>query len=198
MSLQWPRRISRILACRFLAERPEKLGRLADKSTADLGWAKREVGLLTFLRSFLRPRGSVLEQSAEHSTRWRPAILVASHEMGDREQRTSQPAQVVLWPGLGRNLQWSMRSVGALEDAVCNASVCPDLQVYSVSPDISAFDAMLDMSRKGVSAFAVVSGSGKLIGNFSTSELRWVEGIHRRRARPQIAGLCVAPAWCNW
>ena len=40
---------------------------------------------------------------------------------------------------------------------------------------------MLDMSHKGVSAFAVVSSTGKLIGNFSTSELRWVADIQGRK-----------------
>ena len=40
------------------------------------------------------------------------------------------------------------------------------------APEVSAFEAMVSMSARNISALAVVADGGKLIGNFSTSELR--------------------------
>lgn len=44
----------------------------------------------------------------------------------------------------------------------------------SIEPDVSAIEAMLLMNEKQISAVAVVDGVGKIIGNFSVSEMRWV------------------------
>ncbi len=52
------------------------------------------------------------------------------------------------------------------------------MQVLCTAPDVSAFEAMLSMSEKGISALAVVSDTGKLIGNFSLSELRTIMADH--------------------
>jgi CBS domain-containing protein len=60
--------------------------------------------------------------------------------------------------------------------------------VLSTAPDVSAFEAMVSMSASGISALAVVSDAGRLIGNFSTSELRTIMADHFGSlvgARPQ-------------
>ncbi len=51
---------------------------------------------------------------------------------------------------------------------------CPEshTQVVSVTPDMSAIEAMGLMNEKQISAVAVVDGAGKIIGNFSISEMR--------------------------
>jgi 5'-AMP-activated protein kinase regulatory gamma subunit len=51
-------------------------------------------------------------------------------------------------------------------------------EVLCTAPDVSAFEAMLSMSEKGISALAVVAEGGKLIGNFSLSELRTIMADH--------------------
>ena len=51
--------------------------------------------------------------------------------------------------------------------AAAAAQVC-------IGPDVSAIEAMLLMNEKQISAVAVVDGVGKIIGNFSASEMRWV------------------------
>lgn len=48
---------------------------------------------------------------------------------------------------------------------------CPRT-VISLGPDVSAIEAMLLMNQKQISAVAVVDGVGKIIGNFSISEMR--------------------------
>lgn len=48
---------------------------------------------------------------------------------------------------------------------------CPRPTV-SIGPDVSAIEAMLLMNQKQISAVAVVDGVGKIIGNFSVSEMR--------------------------
>ncbi len=45
-------------------------------------------------------------------------------------------------------------------------------QVESVTPDTSAIEAMALMSDKHISSVAIVDPAGKLIGNFSVSEMR--------------------------
>ena len=45
--------------------------------------------------------------------------------------------------------------------------------VISVAPEVAAIDAMRKMHQAAIGAVAVVSASGKLIGNFSVSELRY-------------------------
>lgn len=49
--------------------------------------------------------------------------------------------------------------------------------VVSLGPDVSAIEAMLLMNERQISAVAVVDGVGKIIGNFSISEMRWVGGL---------------------
>ena len=44
--------------------------------------------------------------------------------------------------------------------------------IISVPPEMAAIDAMRKMQGAGIGAVAVVSAGGKLIGNFSVSELR--------------------------
>lgn len=44
--------------------------------------------------------------------------------------------------------------------------------VVSVGPDVSAIEAMHLMNERQISALAVVDGLGKIIGNFSISEMR--------------------------
>jgi hypothetical protein len=46
-------------------------------------------------------------------------------------------------------------------------------QVHSTGPEACALEALSAMSQKGVSALAVVDGCGKIIGNFSVSDMRW-------------------------
>lgn len=46
-------------------------------------------------------------------------------------------------------------------------------EVTSVAPDVAAIEAMLLMNERQISAVAVVDGIGKIIGNFSVSEMRW-------------------------
>jgi CBS domain-containing protein len=45
-------------------------------------------------------------------------------------------------------------------------------EVVSVAPDVAAIEAMLLMNERQISAVAVVDGIGKIIGNFSVSEMR--------------------------
>lgn len=59
-----------------------------------------------------------------------------------------------------------------------HAPGCLRAQVLSTAPDVSAFEAMVSMSASGISALAVVSEAGRLIGNFSTSELRTIMADH--------------------
>jgi CBS-domain-containing membrane protein len=42
----------------------------------------------------------------------------------------------------------------------------------SIAPDVSAIEAMLLMNEHQIGAVAVVDGVGKIIGNFSVSEMR--------------------------
>ena len=49
--------------------------------------------------------------------------------------------------------------------------------VISVPPEMAAIDAMRKMQGAGIGAVAVVSAGGKLIGNFSVSELRSVPQV---------------------
>lgn len=56
--------------------------------------------------------------------------------------------------------------LGALADATVGSLGWADRQVLSVSPDTAAFDAMVYMSEKAVSALAVVH-NGRLIGVLS-------------------------------
>jgi CBS domain-containing protein len=49
------------------------------------------------------------------------------------------------------------------------------LQV-SIGPDVSAIEAMLLMNEHQIGAVAVVDGVGKIIGNFSVSEMRCAGG----------------------
>jgi CBS domain-containing protein len=44
--------------------------------------------------------------------------------------------------------------------------------VVTLGPDVSAIEAMLLMNERQISALAVVDGVGKIIGNFSVSEMR--------------------------
>jgi predicted transcriptional regulator len=44
----------------------------------------------------------------------------------------------------------------------------------SIGPDVSAIEAMVLMNEQQISAVAVVDGVGKIIGNFSVSEMRCV------------------------
>jgi CBS domain-containing protein len=44
--------------------------------------------------------------------------------------------------------------------------------VVSVSPETSAIEAMHILNSRRISALAVVDGVGKIIGNFSISEMR--------------------------
>lgn len=48
--------------------------------------------------------------------------------------------------------------------------------VISVTPELAAIDAMRKMHAANIGAVAVVSAAGKLIGNFSVSELRCARG----------------------
>ena len=51
--------------------------------------------------------------------------------------------------------------------------LCP---LPQVRPETPALDAMVLMEEKSISAVAVVNAQGAIIGNFSISELRWVDG----------------------
>lgn len=55
--------------------------------------------------------------------------------------------------------------------AVCRCHCCHRRQV-SIGPDVSAIEAMVLMNEQQISAVAVVDGVGKIIGNFSVSEMR--------------------------
>jgi hypothetical protein len=48
---------------------------------------------------------------------------------------------------------------------------------------VSSIEAMLLMNEQQISAVAVVDGMGKIIGNFSVSEMRWV--------KPSWGGVCL-------
>ncbi|WIA41945.1 hypothetical protein OEZ86_009253 [Tetradesmus obliquus] len=50
--------------------------------------------------------------------------------------------------------------------------------VVTLGPDVSAIEAMLLMNQKQISALAVVDGVGKIIGNFSVSEMRTIMAEH--------------------
>lgn len=54
---------------------------------------------------------------------------------------------------------------------------CPR-PVISLGPETSAIEAMLLMNQKQISAVAVVDGVGKIIGNFSISEMRYDSEVH--------------------
>ncbi|GBF97643.1 hypothetical protein Rsub_10519 [Raphidocelis subcapitata] len=54
---------------------------------------------------------------------------------------------------------------------------CPK-PVVSVTPDVSAIEAMALMHEKHISAVAVVDSVGKIIGNFSVSEMRTIMAEH--------------------
>eukprot|EP00878_Enallax_costatus_P010411 GHUV01010866.1.p1 GENE.GHUV01010866.1~~GHUV01010866.1.p1 ORF type:complete len:449 (+),score=124.72 GHUV01010866.1:208-1554(+) len=54
---------------------------------------------------------------------------------------------------------------------------CPR-PVVSLGPETSAIEAMLLMNQKQISAVAVVDGVGKIIGNFSISEMRTIMAEH--------------------
>ncbi|KAF6250582.1 hypothetical protein COO60DRAFT_796807 [Scenedesmus sp. NREL 46B-D3] len=50
--------------------------------------------------------------------------------------------------------------------------------VVTLGPDVSAIEAMLLMNERQISALAVVDGVGKIIGNFSVSEMRTIMAEH--------------------
>eukprot|EP00882_Tetradesmus_deserticola_P002977 GHRQ01003161.1.p1 GENE.GHRQ01003161.1~~GHRQ01003161.1.p1 ORF type:complete len:423 (+),score=182.98 GHRQ01003161.1:682-1950(+) len=50
--------------------------------------------------------------------------------------------------------------------------------VVTVGPDVSAIEAMLLMNERQISALAIVDGVGKIIGNFSVSEMRTIMAEH--------------------
>eukprot|EP00884_Botryococcus_braunii_P005065 jgi/Botrbrau1/1455/Bobra.178_3s0013.1 len=50
--------------------------------------------------------------------------------------------------------------------------------VISITPDISAIQAVEIMREHGISGLAIVSGSGKLMGNFSISDMRTLVSEH--------------------
>jgi CBS domain-containing protein len=52
----------------------------------------------------------------------------------------------------------------------------------SIGPDVSSIEAMVLMNEQQISAVAVVDGIGKIIGNFSVSEMRCVPCATRRGA----------------
>ncbi|GBF94964.1 hypothetical protein Rsub_07465 [Raphidocelis subcapitata] len=54
---------------------------------------------------------------------------------------------------------------------------CPK-QVVAVTPDVSAIEAMALMNDSHISAVAVVDSVGKIIGNFSVSEMRTIMAEH--------------------
>jgi CBS-domain-containing membrane protein len=69
-------------------------------------------------------------------------LYMNKHELGDLALRSAQ------------DLGWAPR------------------EVVTVGPETSAVEAMLLMNARQISAVAVVDGAGKIIGNFSVSEMR--------------------------
>ena len=62
--------------------------------------------------------------------------------------------------------------LGAVADQTAEQLGWVGKQVVSVSPETSAIEAMVLMNKQQISALAVVDGVGKIIGNFSISEMR--------------------------
>jgi CBS domain len=80
-----------------------------------------------------------------------------------------------------RFLARNASALGPLADKTCSELGWVGRDVISVAPDLPAIDAMLLMEDAGISAVAVVAESGKLVGNFSVSEMRCAAPLLRRR-----------------
>lgn len=173
------RMVSRSNSCcfpyRHLAGRTDELGPLADRTVDSLGWAKRKVRQRLVQQQRCAAAQVAWEQTsfhfiraAPHRMRGTPSVPNAEHDTGSVNFRNG--GQHVGQRHVIRHsveMHWGAFLTSAFS-----------MQVLSTAPEVSAFEAMVSMSASGISALAVVSESGRLIGNFSTSELRTIMADH--------------------
>eukprot|EP00879_Flechtneria_rotunda_P008799 GHRR01009215.1.p1 GENE.GHRR01009215.1~~GHRR01009215.1.p1 ORF type:complete len:348 (+),score=71.84 GHRR01009215.1:438-1481(+) len=99
-------------------------------------------------------------------------------------------------------LYMNQQDIGDLSKQTAAELGWAQTMVVSVGPEVSAIEAMRLMNERQISAVAVVDGVGKIIGNFSVSEMRWVEmtyntlvtlcGLHR-----SWLALLITVHWAN-
>lgn len=79
--------------------------------------------------------------------------------------------------GVRRFLSQHSESLGPLSDMTVEQLGWAHRDVISVTPELAAIDAMRKMHEANIGAVAVIGDGGKLIGNFSVSELRCARAV---------------------
>eukprot|EP00879_Flechtneria_rotunda_P008511 GHRR01008917.1.p1 GENE.GHRR01008917.1~~GHRR01008917.1.p1 ORF type:complete len:366 (+),score=88.67 GHRR01008917.1:967-2064(+) len=75
-------------------------------------------------------------------------------------------------------LYMNQQDIGDLSKQTAAELGWAQTMVVSVGPEVSAIEAMRLMNERQISAVAVVDGVGKIIGNFSVSEMRTIMAEH--------------------
>mmetsp|Transcript_898 Transcript_898/g.2753 ORF Transcript_898/g.2753 Transcript_898/m.2753 type:complete len:391 (-) Transcript_898:1214-2386(-) len=126
--------------------------------------------ILELVHTFMDPQNSKGVQAGGHPRANVVHRLAVFNKAGDVTSVVSQSDVV-------RFLSERADDLGSLAVATVGSLGWANRAVKSVSPDTAAFDAMLQMSQQKVSALAVVQ-NGKLMGNFSASQLRSIMSEH--------------------
>ncbi|KAI8472445.1 MAG: hypothetical protein J3K34DRAFT_467412 [Monoraphidium minutum] len=113
--------------------------------------------------------------SSSHKARGRHVAVVHRLALYDDKEAI---VSIISQTDIVRFLSMNRGQLGPLAKQTCRElGWCPK-QVVAVTPDVSAIEAMALMNEKHISAVAVVDSVGKIIGNFSVSEMRTIMAEH--------------------